>query len=582
VRALVVGVGPLLLAPSAYAQSAPESRTSEYSSYEQQSVRDALAASGREADPSPEGKLIEDFDIVNLDIIEKRDPAPRLLNIIHTTTRPYVVRREILLAKGEPFSQVLCDETARNLRQLHQLSLVACVAERGSRPDRVRVLVVAKDVWSLRLNSEFRLAAGKIEYLSLHPSEENLFGAHHGAALQFALEPSSYELGARYVVRRLLGSRVALTASGGLIFHRDSGDVEGSYGSLSVGQPLFSTRTQWAWTVPVSWRYEVTRRYVDAAPSFFRGAIPYQYRSHLVAATPSITRSFGWALKHDLTAGVEATRRAFVTDDLSGYDPSMARDFVDRAVPVGDTRVGPFVQWRSYTTSFLRALEFETLGLQEDFRLGHDLFVRAWPSVEAIGSSRNVFGVTAGAQYTWPLLDGLARIGIESTNDHDLDRGAISDGLVRASTRLMTPRLGFGRIVFDTTWLHRYRNYLNRTTYLGGDGRLRGYPTRYFVGKDVVAYNLEFRTRAVEILTLQAGAAVFYDVGDAFDGFGDMRIKHSVGVGLRALFPQLDKMVLRVDLGFPLTPGYVPAQGFPGQIIASFGQAFSVPAVAPR
>lgn len=585
VRAIVQALSAIAafaLARPSQAQPSPESRTTEYSAYEKESVREALEATGTRPEPNPEGKIVEDIDIVSLDIIEKRDPAPRFLNVFHFTTRPHVVRRELLLSPGEPFSQVLCDETARNLRQLHQLSLVACVAERGSRPDRVRVLVVTKDIWSLRLNSEFQLAAGKIEYLSLQPSEENLFGTHHSAAMQFAMQPLSYEFGGRYLVRRLFGSRVALSTEAGLIMNRTSGSAEGSYGTVSLSKPLYSTRTPWSWSFPVSWRNEVTRRYSNAELYLYRNTIPYEYDSRLLSAMPSFTRSFGWALKNDITAGVEATRRVFDAGDLSAYDPVIAQAFVQRALPTSDTRVGPFVQWRTYRTDYLRVLEFETLGLQEDFRLGHDLFVRAWPTPSVFGSSRNVFGVTAGAQYTWGLSDGLARLGVESTNDEDIDRGELSDGLVRASTRLVTPRLGFGRIVFDTTMLHRYRNHLNRTSYLGGEGRLRGYPTRYFLGKDVLSYNLEFRTAALEVLTLQLGATAFYDVGDAFDGFEDLRIKQAAGFGLRALFPQLDKLVLRVDVGFPLTPGYAPSHGFPGQIVASFGQAFPVPAISPR
>jgi hypothetical protein len=57
-----------------------------------------------------------------------------------------------------------------------------------------------------------------------------------------------------------------------------------------------------------------------------------------------------------------------------------------------------------------------------------------------------------------------------------------------------------------------------------------------------------------------------------------------MGVGFRALFPWLDRVVFRGDIGFPLkrpvdpnTGALIPPYGF----ILSFGQAFSVPSVAP-
>src|SRR5262249_7386142 len=126
--------------------------------------------------------------------------------------------------------------------------------------------------------------------------------------------------------------------------------------------------------------------------------------------------------------------------------------------------------------------------------------------------------------------------------------------------------------------LNRYRNYLNRLTFLGGNSRLRGYPSNFFVGKDWAAANVEYRTRAIEVLGSLFGAAVFYDVGDAFNGVDNFRAKQSAGAGFRFLFPQLDKLVLRGDFGFPLPPrdpGVAPV-GF----YLAFEQAFPFPGIS--
>ncbi len=56
-----------------------------------------------------------------------------------------------------------------------------------------------------------------------------------------------------------------------------------------------------------------------------------------------------------------------------------------------------------------------------------------------------------------------------------------------------------------------------------------------------------------------------------------VRIKQSVGLGLRVLFPEFDRIVLRADWGFPLSPGY---SSFPGAFFLSFGQAFALPTVS--
>jgi hemolysin activation/secretion protein len=135
--------------------------------------------------------------------------------------------------------------------------------------------------------------------------------------------------------------------------------------------------------------------------------------------------------------------------------------------------------------------------------------------------------------------------------------------------------------VFDAGALNRYRNYLNRQSYLGGDSRLRGYPSTFFVGKDVIVYNLEFRSRPLQILSCQLGAAAFYDVGHVANGFSRLHPRQAVGVGFRVLFPQLDRVVFRGDVGFPLARP-LDAGVPPFTVSIAFEQAFSVPSIGGR
>src|SRR5688572_26769059 len=72
-----------------------------YSPYERTTIRGALKTLKAEIDPAPEGKTIEKIDVIPLDVIEKRDPAPGFLNWFHVTSKSYVIEREILLQTGE-------------------------------------------------------------------------------------------------------------------------------------------------------------------------------------------------------------------------------------------------------------------------------------------------------------------------------------------------------------------------------------------------------------------------------------------------------------------------------------------------
>lgn len=580
----------LLLAAPAFADGtvAPPMSPAHLSGYEQTSLDTALARVKGKRDPSPDGKIVESIEIVPFEVFEKRDFIPEIflgfVNWFHVTSKPSVIEREVLQIKGQRYDQALVDETERNLRNTRQLSLVLAVPIEGSAPDRVRLLVITKDIWSLRLNSDYRIAGGKLEYLFLEPSEENFLGTHQSIFATFLMRQDTFSIGGRYSVPRIAGSRIQASASAGVILDRSTGNAEGSYGSFAYGQPLYSTKATWAWEGGIGWRHEVSRRFVgsklrtyDAPSTAADDQIPYRYGSDQLNGHYEVTRSFGVGIKNDVTAGISANRRAFRAEDLSTFAPSARADFLGNVVPVSDTRIGPYFQLHSHVNRYLTVLDFNTLGLQEDFIAGHDAYLKLSPVAAGLGSTRSFLGVYASAAYTVPLGDGLARGYVELSND--FTTSGVPDGSIDVGVRFTTPRTPVGRLHFDARVLNRYANYLNARSSLGGDSRPRGYPTGAFVGKDVVAATLEYRSRAAQILGCQLGGALFFDAGDAADGFDKMRIKQSAGFGLRILFPQLDRIVMRADWGFPLTPGVVPAGGFPGDIVVTFRQAFPMPVV---
>ena len=257
--------------------------------------------------------MLEGIEVVSLDVFEKRDPLPAFLtpiaNWFHATTRRYVIEREVLQVPGQRWSQALVDETARNLRGLPQLSLVLTVPLRGSAPGRVRLLVITKDVWSLRLNSNYTYENARLQYLFLQPSEENLLGSHQQVYGNFALDPATIQGGAQYVIPRLDGSRVRASASASFVVNRATGAYEGTYGSFSFGQPLYSTQAEWAWGANFSWNESITRLFAggdltdynpgteaSAVADFYStrdDAASCRYRTFNLSGAYSVRRSWG-------------------------------------------------------------------------------------------------------------------------------------------------------------------------------------------------------------------------------------------------------------------------------------------------
>lgn len=562
------------------------------SPYERETIDQALSATRAVLDSEPEGKIVEAVLIRPLEVLEPRDPLPTFLidflNFFHVTTRPFVIDKQVLLRPGDAYDQRLADESARNLRRIRQLSLVLIVPVQGSTPDRVKLLVIAKDIWSLRPNSDFRIANDQLEYLLLAPSEENLGGLHHSANLRFELQPDTYAFGAGYKVPRIAGSWIQGALSANFLVNRETGAYEGSFGSFSYGQPLYSTKAEWSWLTAIAWRAEITRFFNGVEPLTFDAevtteddAIPIQYETDILTGRVSLVRSFGTDIKHDLMFGAEAARSVYRTIGTDAFDRRAVAEYTAAQLPLSDTRIYPYLGYATYATEFKSYVDFETLGLQEDYRQGHDAYVKLYPVVAELGSSRSYMGVAAGASASSTLAGGHARaygqLLVEAAPEQVYDANAI------VGARVVSPRLGFGRLVADAAWFQRFANYLNRKLTLGGESRLRGYPSGAYRGENVLACNLELRSRPAELWTVQLGATAFLDAGAAWDRGESPDLRQSIGTGLRLVFPQLQRTVMRVDWALPLEldPDVGVTSIFPGRFVVTFEQAFPLPTVDP-
>jgi hypothetical protein len=562
VLAVVVASQLVTRPTAAVTNPEPASLTGRYSQYEREAITAAERLLGTVVDPAPEGKWIEVVDIVALEPIEGRDPLPSSLNAVHMTTRRHVVARELLLHEGQNYRKVLADESARNLRALPQLSLVLCIAFQGRTERTVRLVVITKDVWSLYVDFDVGAFNTSSGYLLLEPKETNLAGTHQSILGRFRLDPQTYTLGSAYRIPRLFGSKLSVVLDANTIVNRDSGQSEGSYGTIEVVRPLRTTWDKWSWFSAANWRQDINRTFdttgnVAVEPN---GALTEWRRSEGLVQF-ALTRSFGWATKHDFTISPSLAQRRYarVRDDLSKSDSQ----------PNDEERVGLGFEWHTYSSSFLRTFDLETLGLQEDYRLGHDVLLGVQPAAGTlIGVHRTFVGLSAAVQQTVPLGNGFVRLAAKWQADTQFS--STSDASVTLSSYVATPQVGIGRLIQSNWFSDHYKNARNIKDSIGGTGRLRGFDTS--LGPRVIASNIEYRTPGLSIAELQFGAAAFYDMGAAFDAFRAMALEHSCGFGLRMVVPQIERPVFRLDFGFPIRPRTeVPS---PMSVYFTFGQAF--------
>ena len=119
----------------------------------------------------------------------------------------------------------------------------------------------------------------------------------------------------------------------------------------------------------------------------------------------------------------------------------------------------------------------------------------------------------------------------------------------------------------------RWRDVSNSVVTLGGDAGLRGYPNGAFrvIGGGVSRNNFEYRSPPLRWSFIHLGVATFYEGGSVYEKLSDYEWKHSVGGGLRLLFPQLNRSVFRIDIAKPLSP-YPDGQASP-PLVLSIGSA---------
>jgi hypothetical protein len=617
-----------LLAFDARAETVPHSLTFRYSPYEQQAIAIAAKQLDGQIDDEPEGKRIESIELLRLDPIEPRDPLPSWLNAVHARTRESVIRRELVTRAGDRYRKVLVEESARKLRALPPITLVVCVAFRGTSDDRVRLVVITKDVWSLFFDVSWSGGSGGFSSFMVAPEESNLLGLHHKLAAEFNWNPYAYALGAHYEIPRIDGSAVNLVTDANLIIgDRQASSAEGSFGKVQAILPLRTDRQRYAWFTSFDWRDEVSRTFDGATLGTFKRAgsddaappIDRAWRTVHDRATGALTRSFGWKYKQDLTVFVSAERASYRLPEAVRTTNSLADivAFETSLLPTSYSTVGPGLEWHAYTSDFLRTYELETLGLQEDFRLGHSVVFDVSPAYHSEAHGYDALpeqakyealqlGVHAAVQETQPLRDGFVRATVQAAASLSaLSRttgpqagnplvgstfggSTIRNGVLEGRLRVASPRLGFGRLISDALVTMRLHDALDLSQQYGNSSRLRGYAPGFVAGKDTVVANLEFRSSAVQLATEQVGAVVFYDVAAANPNSGDdptlanLASRSSIGVGIRVVTPLLERAGMRLDFAVPLDrsvgqfPGDSAEKPGPFAFWFTFGQAFDV------
>ena len=240
--------------------------------------------------------------------------------------------------------------------------------------------------------------------------------------------------------------------------------------------------------------------------------------------------------------------------------------------------------------------DVSTFGLSEDLKLGLSGGVGVGSSVAgdlALSPSASlrwaeVWGGRGGHAGLLSLeVSGGARLqpragrGARVGEERGEPRGAEwVNATLSATAGAATPKLlgaRGGRLVASAIWTGRWWDTQRLMVSLGGESGLRGYPTQafYAFGADLARLNLEYRSDPLVLSFLHFGGALFYDGGAVYQGARDLMWRQSVGLGARALAPQLNRSVFRLDVGVPLRT-HGEAGGWQALLSVSSSQGFAL------
>lgn len=543
----------------------------------------ALAADWTGEVPSDEvlearGAVIGDVHVITEDVFDPDDPREnnriyRVTNSLHRTTRPGVVRRQLLFREGDPFSRRMLEESERILRRNRYL-YDAEIRVVGYRHNRVDVEVRTRDVWTLRPGLSIGRSGG-VNSTDAKIQDHNLLGTGASLTLKHSSDVDRDVLLVRYEQENFLGRWLTFKLSFG-----DSSD--GGTRLLELTRPFYSLDGRWS----AGFKLFKDNR-IESLYSLGKVVDQFSHRERRFELQGGLSRGLVDGRARRWIAGLSYEEHDFTgltgpfrppDDDASVGDelPRLERPLIfpggpipiiaavgpkpppEGTVDLPDDRklVYPWIGLESVGDSYQEAHSLDQMGRTEDLELGYRYRLRLGYAAEAFGANHDaaIFDgrLSAGFRFgdrQWLLLAAGASGRWGAAGGENVRLG----GSARYYWRNFGPHLFFAHVEADAVDELDPEDQL----LLGGDSGLRGYPLRYQDGERRLLVSLEqrFFTNFYPLRLFYVGGAVFVDVGRTWgDGRApDRGLLRNAGFGLRLSSSRSGVgSVVHLDVAFPL------------------------------
>jgi hypothetical protein len=537
---VVAAARPLAADPGAAAVSGTSIAPVDIRAVEAAAVPEGGTPFGRPVADSLESLPISRIDVHPRNIFDPLPPgrlAPvlELANRLHVRTREHTVRTQLLMQRGDRWSDARGHETVRNLRALDFLVPTHIEATRDG--DSAIVHVETRDVWSTSPEFNIESADGR-QFGSIAFTERNFMGLGKAFSVAYRDVPGGRSRAILFSDPGVQGTRVQ-------IHYAASDGAGGADDEVEIGQPFYAEDAPY--TYGLRWS-----RATSVATVFGGGTDLATFNRRLD------NWAVYWGRGH---RGRHMIRRGVVTFDSwqRRFGPTQAvQDVIPLEFQGGEESLQLrrlLLDGRLWWPNYIERVRVNGFGLVEDFDVGTS--------------------ATLGVGFAPTLLG--------SSQDEAFARGRLAMGCVTplgfgqfavsGSSRLQTFALeSVGQ--FDARWVQQSR--FKQTLVLsargaagrnvardfqltaGGLNGLRAYPVTAVAGRRIWRLNAENRwtvgERFWESVTL--GAVTFCDAARAWGpGSGTSQWFVAAGAGLRINLPQWSLgQVMRIDMAWPIQP----------------------------
>jgi hypothetical protein len=484
----------------------------------------------------------------------RRAPVLGVANAIRFTTRPNVVRRELLFRAGEPYDSARVAESARNLRALGLFRLVTIDTVRDN--GRLVVVVRTADGWTTSLNVNARSTGGTFTW-SLGLTERNFIGTGTAVGGDYRSDPDRSTLAIHTTMNRVGYTALALAAE----YDKLS---DGQRGTWAIGQPFRALSDGWGFVVNGEAAHQRVLEFRHE-PAAAGGGVDslvttvYQRRAFVHGAQVGLApiASTGGYVRVGLE--VQVRREEFI-----------AGDTLNAIADTVHSAVGVFGEWLA--PRFLVVNHYNGFARDEDVDLSTKITVNAWAATTAFGYARGGIGPQVFVQTGVGTDVMFARVRAQAGalfSSAGLDSGTVAGDLTLALRVL--PR--------QATVLHLEAGAQESPAPgaafdLGNGVGPRAFGPHAFNGTRMAWGIFEHRVFVLDevLKVLGLGFAGFLDYGGAWYPDQPRRLGGDVGLGLRfgatrATGPNLG----RLDLAYRFGDGTAGKNHW----IVSFGRSYT-------